>query len=157
MLYEDDEFDDEFNDEFDELFENVSYLYYDDDSIEISREEREKRVLHRLRPVPAFTCPALVLPAFLGELKLQTFPSPEKSNRGKTVSQRNRLPRLLNAGGREKEDFASRPRSRFLMVNWRFSCFSRPNRPRTRISQAAAPPSRLLRFPKKPGHILRLL
>ena len=38
MLYEDDE--------FDELFENVSYLYYDDDSIEISREEREKRVLH---------------------------------------------------------------------------------------------------------------
>lgn len=46
MLYEDDEFDDEFADEFDELFENVSYLYYDDDSIEISREEREKRVLH---------------------------------------------------------------------------------------------------------------
>ena len=38
MLYEDDE--------FDELFENVSYLYYDDDSIEISREERERRVLH---------------------------------------------------------------------------------------------------------------
>ena len=42
MLYEDDEFDDESA----ELFENVSYLCYDDDSIEISREEREKRVLH---------------------------------------------------------------------------------------------------------------
>ena len=37
MFYEDDE--------FDKLFKNVSYLYYDD-SIEISREEREKRVLH---------------------------------------------------------------------------------------------------------------
>ena len=37
MFYEDDE--------FGELFKNVSYLYYDDDSIEISREEQEKRVL----------------------------------------------------------------------------------------------------------------
>lgn len=46
MLYEDDEFDDEFADEFDELFENVSYLYYEDDSEEMSREERKKRVLH---------------------------------------------------------------------------------------------------------------
>ena len=42
MLYEDDEL----FDEFDELFENVSYLYYDDDSTEISREEREKKALH---------------------------------------------------------------------------------------------------------------
>ena len=83
MLYEDDEFDDEFADEFDELFENVSYLYYDDDSIEISREEREKRVLHRLRPVPAFTRPVLAPPAFLEEPKLPTFPSPEKTIAGK--------------------------------------------------------------------------
>ena len=37
---------DEFADEFDELFEEVNYLYYDDDSEDITGEERKKRVLH---------------------------------------------------------------------------------------------------------------
>ena len=37
---------DEFADEFDELFEEVSYLYYDDDSEEIFEDEKERRVLH---------------------------------------------------------------------------------------------------------------
>ena len=43
---EDDELEDEFADEFDELFEEVSYLYYDDDSGDITEEEMRKRVLH---------------------------------------------------------------------------------------------------------------
>ena len=37
---------DEFADEFDELFEEVNYLYYDDDSEEIPGDEKERRVLH---------------------------------------------------------------------------------------------------------------
>ena len=37
---------DEFADEFDELFEEVNYLYYDDDSEDITGEEKGKRVLH---------------------------------------------------------------------------------------------------------------
>ncbi|MXW21940.1 MAG: hypothetical protein F4X55_04735 [Candidatus Dadabacteria bacterium] len=37
---------DEFADEFDELFEEVNYLYYDDDSEEILGDEKERRVLH---------------------------------------------------------------------------------------------------------------
>lgn len=37
---------DEFEDEFDELFEEVNYLYYDDDSEEILEDEEKKRVLH---------------------------------------------------------------------------------------------------------------
>lgn len=43
---EDDGLEDEFADEFDELFEEVNYLYYDDDSEDITGEERGKRVLH---------------------------------------------------------------------------------------------------------------
>ena len=46
VLDEDDEFEDEFADEFDDLFEEVNYLYYDDDSGDVTKEEREKRVLH---------------------------------------------------------------------------------------------------------------
>ncbi len=46
MLDEDDGLGDEFADEFDELFEEVNYLYYDDDSEDIPREEGRKRVLH---------------------------------------------------------------------------------------------------------------
>ena len=46
MFDEDDGLEDEFADEFDELFEEVSYLYYDDDSEEIAGDEREKRILH---------------------------------------------------------------------------------------------------------------
>lgn len=37
---------DEFADEFDELFEEVNYLYYDDDSEEIPGDEKVRRVLH---------------------------------------------------------------------------------------------------------------
>ena len=80
------------DDEFDELFENVSYLYYDD-SVEISREEREKRVLRRLRPVPAFTCPVSARSVFLGRTEAAHLPFSGKSNRGKTASQRDRSPR----------------------------------------------------------------
>ena len=43
---EDDGLGDEFADEFDELFEEVNYLYYDDDSEDIPGEEGRKRVLH---------------------------------------------------------------------------------------------------------------
>ena len=43
---EDDEFEDEFADEFDELFEEVNYLYYDDDSEEVTRNDNRGRVLH---------------------------------------------------------------------------------------------------------------
>lgn len=46
MFDEDDGLEDEFADEFDELFEEVNYLYYDDDSEEIAGDEREKRILH---------------------------------------------------------------------------------------------------------------
>jgi hypothetical protein len=46
MFDEDDGLEDEFADEFDELFEEVNYLYYDDDSEDITGEERRKRVLH---------------------------------------------------------------------------------------------------------------
>lgn len=46
MFDEDDELEDEFADEFDELFEEVNYLYYDDDSEDITGEEKRKRVLH---------------------------------------------------------------------------------------------------------------
>ncbi len=46
MFDEDDEFEDEFADEFDELFEEVNYLYYDDDSEEITSEDNRGRVLH---------------------------------------------------------------------------------------------------------------
>ena len=46
MLDEDDGLEDEFADEFDELFEEVNYLYYDDDSEDITGEEKRKRVLH---------------------------------------------------------------------------------------------------------------
>lgn len=46
MLDEDDGLGDEFADEFDELFEEVNYLYYDDDSEDIPGEEGRKRVLH---------------------------------------------------------------------------------------------------------------
>lgn len=43
---EDDGLEDEFADEFDELFEEVNYLYYDDDPEHITGEEKRKRVLH---------------------------------------------------------------------------------------------------------------
>jgi len=43
---EDDGLEDEFADEFDELFEEMNYLYYDDDSEGITGEEKRKRVLH---------------------------------------------------------------------------------------------------------------
>ena len=43
---EEDGLEDEFADEFDELFEEMNYLYYDDDSEDITGEERRKRVLH---------------------------------------------------------------------------------------------------------------
>lgn len=47
MLDEDlDELDEEFGDEFDDLFEEISYLYYDDDSEEFSIEEKRQRILH---------------------------------------------------------------------------------------------------------------
>ena len=46
MLDEDDGLEDEFADEFDDLFEEVHYLYYDDDSEDTSGEETRKRVLH---------------------------------------------------------------------------------------------------------------
>ena len=46
MFDEDDGLEDEFADEFDELFEEVNYLYYDDDSEEIPGDEKGKRVLH---------------------------------------------------------------------------------------------------------------
>lgn len=46
MLDEDDGLEDEFADEFDELFEEMNYLYYDDDSEDITGEEGRKRVLH---------------------------------------------------------------------------------------------------------------
>ena len=46
MFDEDDGLEDEFADEFDELFEEVNYLYYDDDSEEILGDEKERRVLH---------------------------------------------------------------------------------------------------------------
>lgn len=46
MLDEDDGLEDEFADEFDELFEEVNYLYYDDDSEDITGEAKRKRVLH---------------------------------------------------------------------------------------------------------------
>ena len=44
MFDEDDGLEDEFADEFDELFEEMNYLYYDDDSEDITGEEGRKRV-----------------------------------------------------------------------------------------------------------------
>lgn len=50
MFDEDDEFEDEFADEFadefDELFEEINYLYYDDDSEEVTGNPSRGRILH---------------------------------------------------------------------------------------------------------------